>query len=81
MAAVEGDELLDYEEETEEVPTADKGDKGSDAKKIKVQFKTRGGSYRTNILRAGQLRVDLQQRFPRLLAETGATTRGCRLRF
>lgn len=37
MAAVEGDELLDYEEETEEVPSADKGDKGSDAKKIKVR--------------------------------------------
>lgn len=79
MAAVEGDELLDYEEETEEVAAADKGDKGSDAKKIKVRSSEEKSSSRERIPHAGQLCVDLQQRFPRFPAEAGVVARGRRL--
>lgn len=66
MAAVEGDELLDYEEETEETPqeNGNKGGESTETGKKSIKVRARSKIMRVFVTFSGQLCINLQLWLP-----------------
>jgi hypothetical protein len=83
MAAVEGDELLDYEEETEETPqeNGSKGGESTETGKKSIKVRARSKMQEVPVTLSGQLCINLQLWFPRLSTKARIAESDCRLWF